>query len=115
MFIFMGANAFAERARSELSVTGEHLGARADASEQLTAQESQIAGLVADGASNGEIAGKLFLSPRTVEYHLHKVFRKLGVSSRTQLARVITDRSDAAAPVPSSTDAAGRPGSPSRP
>lgn len=88
MFIFMGALSFAERARSELSVTGEHIGPRTvEASQQrLTAQEAQVARLASEGASNAEIAGKLFLSPRTVEYHLHKVFRKLGVSSRVQLA-----------------------------
>jgi DNA-binding CsgD family transcriptional regulator len=93
MFVFMGAQAYAERARMELAATGEQAlrrtpGTRA---ETLTAQEDRIARLVADGASNAEVAAQLFISPRTVEYHLHKVFRKLSVSSRTQLARALSE------------------------
>jgi DNA-binding CsgD family transcriptional regulator len=96
MFIFMGAQAFAERARAELTATGEHARRRVvDApADVLTAQEARIAGLVCEGATNAAIAAQLFISPRTVEYHLHKVFRKLGVSSRTQLARLILESSD---------------------
>jgi DNA-binding CsgD family transcriptional regulator/tetratricopeptide (TPR) repeat protein len=93
MFIFMGAHAFAERARQELTATGEHARRRlVDApADLLTAQEARIAGLVCEGATNAAIAAQLIISPRTVEYHLHKVFRKLGVSSRTQLARLMLE------------------------
>jgi DNA-binding CsgD family transcriptional regulator len=93
MFIFMGAHAFAKRARDELIATGEHARRRlVDApADLLTAQEARIAGLVCEGATNAAIAAQLFISPRTVEYHLHKVFRKLGVSSRTQLARLMLE------------------------
>jgi DNA-binding CsgD family transcriptional regulator len=93
MFIFMGAHAFAKRARDELIATGEHARRRlVDApADLLTAQEARIAGLVCEGATNAAIGAQLFISPRTVEYHLHKVFRKLGVSSRTQLARLMLE------------------------
>jgi DNA-binding CsgD family transcriptional regulator len=82
----MGTEAFAERARRELHATGETVRARTqEASAQLTAQESQIAQLARDGLSNPEIAARFFISPRTVQYHLRKVFTKLEISSRTQL------------------------------
>ena len=94
MFASMGAAAFAERARIELQATGEHARQRtAGTQDELTAQEAQIAWLVSQGESNRDIAARLFLSPATVDYHLRKVFRKLGVASRTQLARtMVTDR-----------------------
>jgi DNA-binding CsgD family transcriptional regulator len=90
MFIFMGAQTFAERARVELAASGEQA-TRTDGQtvDQLTPQEAQIAQLVGEGASNAEVGARLFISPRTVEYHLHKVFRKLGISSRTQLASAL--------------------------
>ena len=87
----MGAEAFAERARVELLATGERARQRtAEAVEELTPQEAQIARLVSEGESNRDIAAQLFLSPSTVDYHLRKVFRKTGVTSRTQLARTMT-------------------------
>jgi DNA-binding CsgD family transcriptional regulator len=90
MFTFMGAERFGERAKVELSATGEHVSPRRRsepaAADELTPQEARIAQLVSRGRSNAEIAEALFISPRTVEYHLHKIFRKLDVSSRTQLA-----------------------------
>ena len=86
MLSTIGAEAFAERARRELLATGETARKRApDARDSLTAQEAQIARLAADGQTNPEIGAQLFLSPRTVEYHLRKVFGKLGVSSRKEL------------------------------
>jgi DNA-binding CsgD family transcriptional regulator len=100
MFIFMGAQAFAERARIELTATGEQPRRRVtEASpDTLTAQEARIAQLVGGGASNAEVAAQLYLSPRTVEYHLHKIFRRLGVSSRTQLARALLESQDTETP-----------------
>jgi DNA-binding CsgD family transcriptional regulator len=88
LFADFGMEAFAERARVELEATGEHARKRTvDTLGDLTPQETQISRLVAQGHTNREIAAQLFISPSTVEYHLRKVFRKLGVKSRTQLAR----------------------------
>jgi DNA-binding CsgD family transcriptional regulator len=88
MFLRFGAEAFAERARVELNATGERARKRIPQTrDQLTPRETQIAHLVAEGATNPEIAAQLFISPSTVDYHLRKAFRKLGVKSRTQLAR----------------------------
>ena len=85
----IGARAFAERTRRELAATGEHSRPRSDATRGLlTGQEAQIARLAAEGCTNSEIASQLFISLRTVEYHLNKVYRKLGVNTRTQLARL---------------------------
>jgi DNA-binding CsgD family transcriptional regulator len=90
MFTAMGAEAFAERAQRELLATGERLQGRgAEASAQLTPQESQISRMARDGHTNPEIATKLYISRRTVEYHLRKVFRKLGISSRIELHRAL--------------------------
>jgi DNA-binding CsgD family transcriptional regulator len=85
-FTAMGADAFAERARGELLATGETVRKRTvESREVLTAQESQVARLAVERHTNQEIASQLFISPRTVEYHLHKVFAKLGISSRREL------------------------------
>ncbi|WET81043.1 AAA family ATPase [Amycolatopsis sp. QT-25] len=82
----MGMEAFALRAANELRATGEVARKKtADTSEALTAQETLIARLVATGATSKEVAGRLFLSPRTVDAHLRNIFRKLGISSRRQL------------------------------
>ena len=86
MLAGIGMEAFAERARRELLVTGERVRRRnAETRDDLTPQEEQIARLARDGLSNPEIGARLFLSPRTVEWHLHKVFAKLGISSRKGL------------------------------
>ncbi len=88
MFTGFGMEAFAERARVELLASGERTRKRTvETLDQLTPQELQIARLAAHGSSNREIAAQLFISPSTVEYHLHKAFRKLDVKSRTQLAQ----------------------------
>jgi DNA-binding CsgD family transcriptional regulator len=96
LFSDFGMDAFAERARIELEATGEHARKRTvDTLDQLTPQESQIARLAADGNTNRQIAAQLFISSSTVEYHLRKAFRKLDVTSRTQLARRLSYQLDA--------------------
>jgi len=88
LFRTLGATPWAERAEAELRATGETARKRdPSAAEQLTPQELQIAGLVAEGLTNKEIAAQLYLSPRTVDYHLRKVFTKLGIGSRADLIR----------------------------
>jgi DNA-binding CsgD family transcriptional regulator len=90
LFTAMGIHAFAERTRRELLATGETVRKRATRKDhQLTPQESQIARLARDGLSNPEIATRLFISARTVQFHLSKVFTKLGINSRSQLHRVL--------------------------
>jgi DNA-binding CsgD family transcriptional regulator len=93
MLVAMGIEAFAERAGRELQATGETARQRSVATldEQLTAQEAHIARMARDGLSNPEIAARMFISARTVQYHLSKVFTKLGIASRAQLAGVLPD------------------------
>jgi DNA-binding CsgD family transcriptional regulator len=86
LFVSMGAAGFVERTRIELAATGGRMRRRSvETSTSLTAQELQIARMASEGSTNPEIAAKLFVSSSTVDYHLKKVFRKLGVSSRRQL------------------------------
>ncbi|MFF4726332.1 AAA family ATPase [Streptomyces mirabilis] len=92
MFTSMGATAFAERARTELTATGERPRGRDEqVTHGLTAQEKQVARLAAAGATNDEIAARLFLSTSTIEYHLTKIFRKLAITSRRKLAGALDD------------------------
>jgi DNA-binding CsgD family transcriptional regulator len=95
MFTAIGMEAFVERARQELAATGETVRKRTTAGtpDQLTPQEAQIAQLARSGLSNPEIAAQLFLSARTVEWHLRKVFTKLDISSRRQLHQALPDGS----------------------
>jgi DNA-binding CsgD family transcriptional regulator len=101
----MGMAAFAERARRELRATGETVRPRTGPAARavgtgaaLTAQEAQVARLARDGLSNPEIGARLFISPGTVKYHLSNVFTKLGISSRSQLDRVLPADPDTARP-----------------
>jgi DNA-binding CsgD family transcriptional regulator len=92
MLADMGAEAFAERARRELQATGETVRKRSvETLDELTPQEVQVARLAADGQTNSEIGAQLFLSPRTVEWHLTKMFGKLGISSRKELRSALSD------------------------
>jgi ATP/maltotriose-dependent transcriptional regulator MalT len=96
MFTSMGTEGFADRASRELLATGETVRKRtAETQGDLTAQEAQIAQLARDGLSNPEIGTRLFISARTVQYHLRKVFSKLGISSRNQLDQVLATRDGA--------------------
>jgi ATP/maltotriose-dependent transcriptional regulator MalT len=107
-FEALGAELWAERARVELRASGQTARRRvADTRDQLTEQELQIAHFVAQGLSNREVAAQLFLSPRTIAAHLRSIFRKLGISSRTELARLHLESVGAAAD--NAADAAVRP------
>jgi DNA-binding CsgD family transcriptional regulator len=95
----IGADAFAERARVELLATGETVRKRTvQTREVLTAQEAMVARLAAQGRTNPEIGTQLYISPRTAEYHLHKVFTKLGISSRRRLRDALRDPTPTASP-----------------
>jgi DNA-binding CsgD family transcriptional regulator len=97
LFTGVGMEAFAERARAELRAAGAQvLKPATGASDVLTAQEALIARLASQGASNAQIDAQLFISPATVAYHLGKVFAKLGIGSRNQLAHALPNRPDAA-------------------
>ncbi|HEY0815629.1 MAG TPA: AAA family ATPase [Pseudonocardia sp.] len=89
MFVFMGMEAFAERATNELAATGEKRRRTSETTDDLTAQERQIAGLARDGLSNPQIGARMFLSPRTVEWHLCHVYSKLGIQTRRELRRAL--------------------------
>ncbi|HTU87513.1 MAG TPA: LuxR C-terminal-related transcriptional regulator [Solirubrobacteraceae bacterium] len=98
-FTSIGMEAFAERARAELQATGEHVRRHAvETRDDLTAQERQIAEMARDGLSNPEIGARLFLSPRTVEWHLRHVFTKLGIHSRRELAKALPSSSSETVP-----------------
>jgi DNA-binding NarL/FixJ family response regulator len=93
----IGLEAFARRAERELQAAGGRVRKRVvETQEDLSAQEAQIARLARDGFSNPEIAARLFISPRTVEYHLHKVFSKPKISSRNELGRALQQEPTAA-------------------
>jgi DNA-binding CsgD family transcriptional regulator len=99
MFIDIGMEAFAERTRRELQATGVHVQKRiAETRDDLTAQERQIALLARDGLSNVDIGARLSLSQHTVAYHLRKVFTKLGISSRRELADALSSSESELAP-----------------
>jgi DNA-binding NarL/FixJ family response regulator len=90
IFLAIGMEAFADRTRNELLASGERVRKRTvETRDGLTPQERQIARLAGDGLSNLEIGTRLFLSPRTVEWHLHNVFTKLGIHSRRELASAL--------------------------
>jgi len=99
LLVAIGMEAFAERARQELQATGEKVRKRTvDTRDDLTAQERLIARLARDGLSNPEIGARLFLSPRTVEWHLRNVFTKLGIQSRRGLANALAGPGSRLAP-----------------
>jgi DNA-binding CsgD family transcriptional regulator len=96
IFDGLGAEPWSERARSELAASGERLQRRSPVAA-LTSQERQVAAIVGSGATNREAAAALFVSSKTIEFHLGNVYRKLGVRSRTELANVLAGTRDPAA------------------
>ena len=106
LFVAIGMEAFADRARTELRAIGERLHSNvAEERDDLTAQERQIAEMARDGLSNPQIGARLFLSPRTVEWHLRNVFGKLGIKSRQELSKGLSS-------IPGSPEVAGAPRAP---
>jgi DNA-binding CsgD family transcriptional regulator len=100
LYAAIGAEAHAARAARELLATGETARKRSvEATGDLTPQETQVARLAREGLSNSEIGARRFISPRTVQYHLRKVFAKLGISSRNQLERALSRDSTEAHPI----------------
>ncbi|MGH2947717.1 MAG: LuxR C-terminal-related transcriptional regulator, partial [Solirubrobacteraceae bacterium] len=105
----LGAQPWAERARGELRASGERVRRRPPAAtDRLTPQELQVALAIAEGASNREAAAALFLSPKTIEFHLRNIYRKLGIRSRTQLVRAVLTSPDQAPPEPALSGPDGR-------
>jgi DNA-binding CsgD family transcriptional regulator len=99
-FAEIGASVFVERAAAELQATGERARRRTPATRSdLTPQETHVAGLASEGLSNPEIGARLFISPKTVEYHLHKVFTKLAIRSRNELQWVLPSEAGHGQPV----------------
>jgi DNA-binding NarL/FixJ family response regulator len=97
----LGASPWAERARTELRASGETARQRDPSTlDQLTPQELQIVRFVGQGATNRDVAAQLFLSPRTIDYHLRQVFTKLGISSRAELIRLHVGERVAGEPEP---------------
>jgi DNA-binding NarL/FixJ family response regulator len=100
VFAAIGAGGFADRARRELLATGEKVRKRRDDTrDELTPQEAQIARLARDGRTNPEIGAELYISPRTVEWHLRQVYTKLGISSRKGLRAALRSPSPETTPV----------------
>jgi len=108
MFVGMSAEGFAERARRELVATGERVLSRSSADLELSVQEEHIAQLARGGRTNAEIAAELYLSARTVEWHLRKIFVKLGITSRRGLKDALADRGNNDGPMPRAATAAAR-------
>jgi DNA-binding CsgD family transcriptional regulator len=107
VFEQIGAQPWADRARAELRASGESARRREPSTlDQLTRQELQIARFVSEGLTNRQVAEQLFLSPRTIDFHLRNVFRKLELTSRNELARVIVGHNGSEAPAVASTTAA---------
>jgi DNA-binding NarL/FixJ family response regulator len=105
LFSHLGIHGFADRARAELEATGEHARKRTvETRDDLTPREAQISRLAAEGATNQAIAARLFISPSTVDYHLRKAFRKLGVKSRYQLKQELLEVGEDADPAARGTD-----------
>jgi DNA-binding CsgD family transcriptional regulator len=110
IFDTLGAGPWSEMARHELAATGETARRRNPATiDELTPQELQIALRVAEGRTTRETAAALFLSPKTIEHHLHNVYRKLAISSRRELVEAMTRHPQSTAPSPAAKRSTPRP------